>query len=319
MEVQPDVSSATVTESSANTAAATPTQEASSSTGDQGAVTGTQTPATPETPAYTPNYKFKVMDKELEFDEFVRPSITSKEHEQKLKELYEKAYGIDEVKKLRDNIRDEYKTYKEQANPVLDMVSKATKAYHADDLDTTFEILGIPKNKILQYAVKQIQLEDLSPEQKAAYNQDRQFKREYLTQQEQLQQMQAEVESTKTQQRAWELDQAISKPEVAQFAQAFDQRNGPGAFRNEIIMYGASRFQLTKEDLSPEQIISDIVKKYGMQATQSQVANQTPQQMTAPKEVPVIPVAKGGSSSPAYRQVKSLKDLEQIRKDKFGY
>ena len=39
-------------------------------------------------PAYAPNYKFKVKDKELEFDDFVRGAVTSKEHEAKLRDLY---------------------------------------------------------------------------------------------------------------------------------------------------------------------------------------------------------------------------------------
>ena len=54
-----------------------------------GATTGVQADST-ET-AYNPNYKFSVMDKEHEIDEWLRPVIKDAEMEKKVKDLYTKA------------------------------------------------------------------------------------------------------------------------------------------------------------------------------------------------------------------------------------
>jgi hypothetical protein len=62
------------------------------------------------TQAWKPSFKFKVKDKELEFDDFVKPIIKTKDLEQKFKDLYEKAHGLDEVKTSRETFKQQVKS-----------------------------------------------------------------------------------------------------------------------------------------------------------------------------------------------------------------
>src|SRR5574343_1562020 len=76
----------------------------------------------PEVPAYQPTYKFKVKDQELEFDDLFKPLVTSKEAEAKIREFHEKYHGIEEVKKHRDEIRQNWESYRQNDEPVLNQL-----------------------------------------------------------------------------------------------------------------------------------------------------------------------------------------------------
>lgn len=51
-----------------------------------------------ETPAFSPNFKLKVMEQEREIPELLRPLIKDAESEKAVRELVEKAYGLEYVK-----------------------------------------------------------------------------------------------------------------------------------------------------------------------------------------------------------------------------
>src|SRR5690606_24340502 len=89
--------------------------------GNDGAVsqgTGAQAGTSDATQAWKPSFKFKVKDKELEFDDFVKPIIKTKDLEQKFKDLYEKAHGLDEVKTSREAFKQQVEEWKGKYNQV---------------------------------------------------------------------------------------------------------------------------------------------------------------------------------------------------------
>lgn len=284
------------------------------STHQASAVSADGTPA----PSYSPNYKFVAANKEMEFDDFIKPIIKDADTEKKLKELYEKAYGLDEVKRVRDVIREEYKGYKAQWEPVVNSVQKAYKAFAAGDLDLTFKELGIPEKTIQQFVLKKLQMEELPEEQKNLYNQQQELKRQNMTMQEQLESYQQQMQNTLAQQRTQELNQAFSEPTAKAFQEAFDARNGEGAFRNEVINLGLYKWQSQKIDATPQQVIAELIQKYGFTAPQAaaplapQAAAPTP--VTAAKDLPTIPVVKGGSASASHKKITSLKDVREAAK-----
>lgn len=287
---------------------------------------GDQTPAQ----SFQPNWKFKVMDKEHEIPEFLRPAITSAEHEKQLKELYEKAYGLDEVKGLREKIRSEYQGYKSQTEPVMKTVQEATKFYQGAiqaleqgnakgfmfKAEEAFKALGINDKVLQQYVYQKLAMEDLPADQKADYNRQRELELQYAQMQQQMQEQQNYFQQLAVQTRTQELQAATSKPEVAPIIQAFDQRNGPGAFQQEVIQRGQLYWQTQQVDVPAEQLVQEIINKYGLSAqsaAQPQAAQNSHQQ-----QPPVIPIIKGSSGSPAQRNFKSLDDLVKHRTEKFG-
>ena len=277
--------------------------------------------AQPSQPAYQPNYKFWAEKKEHEIPEKWRSLITDAESEKEAKELFQKAYGIDAVKELREQIKGEYKQYKEQADPVIRTVQSATQSYQRAvqafnsgnknsaifNFENTLQALGIPPNVVQQYTLLKLQHEDLSPEQKASYNQQRTLEQQTLEQKTQLEQIQAQYQALSVQQRTNELSQTLSKPEVSGIVQAWDQRNGPGSFQQEIIRQGQMHFYQTGQDVSAEQLVGEMIKRYGLS---SPMAPQASVNQPA-KELPVIPVAKGGGRSPTAMTIQSTDDMRK--------
>jgi hypothetical protein len=329
MEVLGSDASASATSTDSSTSSQATASQIAPAVDTSTPITSADTSAAPvasEQPAYTPDYKFKVMDKELEMDEFLRPAIKSKEHEQKLKELYEKAHGLDEVKTSREKAREEYKSYKTQAEPVIRTVQQASNFYQTGvrayeegnarggtfKLEQAFKELGINDKVLQQYVFTKLKMEELPPEQKADYNRQREQDLQFAQMQQQMQEQQSYFQQMAVQTRTQQLQQAISSPEVASIAQSFDQRNGPGSFQNEVIARGQLYWQTRQQDVPADQLVQEIITKYGLSAQQAQP------QAQAPREVPVIPVVKGNSGSPAGKAFNSTADLINYRKQQFG-
>lgn len=305
-----DVSSSSAPESSG--------QEMSSS-----APVSTEVPTEGQPEAYTPNFKYKVVDKEFEFDEWLRPVVKSKEQESKLRELYEKATGIEEVKRFRDEIRNEYHQYKGNAEPVLKTINEATrqyqkglKAFESGDAKTgyayiadAFKSLGVDKKVLQQFVYTDLQMAEMPRDQVLAHQRQIQLERENEHYQQQLEAQQEYQAQVIRQARQSEIDIHLSKPEVSQIVQAFDQRNGPGAFKAEVNRIGQYHFATTGKDVGVQAAVNELVTKYGA-FIQSQQPSQ-PGQMQLPQGAkPVIPSIKGGGAAPVKKKVRSLEDIE---------
>lgn len=321
-----------------NTSEVTTTTEAidtTPATPDVGGDISNTPPATPsEVQAYTPSdFKFKYTgkngdkwgDAEGELDEVIRGAIKSKEDEEKWKKFYSKAYGFDFVADGREKARGELTQYKSQAEPILKYAQEATKAWKAGDLDTFFEVLGVPHDKLQQYVYNKLQQQELPPEHRTAIEQNRQMQRQMQALQEQMQSYQQNSFQTQQQALYNELNAELSKPEIKAIVEAFDKRaNEIGAvpFHEVIRQQGEYIFMTQNGRIArPSELIQNYIKMNGLQApvaAEPQVHNNTiPAQLSTDK--PTIPVVKGGGASPSGKSFKSLKDLESYRKEKYGY
>lgn len=284
--------------------------------------------------AYIPNYRFKVLDKEHEVDEFIRPAIKDADAEKKIKELYEKAYGLDEVKSSREKVRSEYQAYKSQTEPLVGTVREAAQLYQSAinayksgnqrkgifQMEEAFKHLGIDDQVLKQYVFNKLQAAELDPEQKAYYNQHRELEIQNAQMQRQMHEFQRQAEQLQVQTRTQELTQVLSNPEITNIVKSFDARNGLGSFQNEVILRGQQIYNLQGRDASAEEVVSDIIKKYGLQSAHSQTIQPAASAgVVAPQEVPVIPVVKAGSTSGVGKNIATVEDLSAYRKQKYGY
>jgi hypothetical protein len=310
---------------------ATPAVEASTSPNAN--ATSASTEASAAVPQeYTPNYKYKVMDKELEFDDFVRGAIKSQDHEKKLRELYEKASGIEEIKKAREAVRSEFGQYKQQWEPWQQKINQATNHFQRaaqalqkkDATGLTFHFgnvlneLGIPKEMVQNWVFNELQREDASPELKQQYNRQQELEYHNLTMQEQLSQFQRQQEDTQRELVNFKYNQAISKSEIAPMVEAFNQRmNNPQAFQMEVAKRGLYARDYEKRNMTMEEAVQDVIKAHGLQANPQVTVTQNSSNVV-PHQPPTIPSVKGSSGSPAAKVPQSLDDLRKIAKEKFG-
>jgi hypothetical protein len=281
-------------------------------------------------PVYTPNLKFKVMDKELEIDPLFHALVKDAETEKKIREMHEKAFGLDSVKTdrqmLKQKIDTHYAPLEQKFQETTRSLAVIDKMVEKGDYDNFFKVLEIPEQKILEWAVKKAQLMQLTPAEQAAYNQQVQDRNNlYLTEQQNVQ-YQEQLFQHQVQARTFELDQELSKPEVLKVVEAFDSQAGtPGALKAEIIKRGQF-YAYQGVDKPVADVVKEILGFVGHVVPQAQPGAQQPgvgsaqpagqstQQAAPTVKPPVIPNVGGQGTSPAKKKVRSLDDLRELSK-----
>ena len=280
---------------------------------------GIQT-ATPEQPAWTPNYEFTVKDKKHQIDELFKPLIKTKDVETKLKEIYEKAYGLDEVKSSRESFKEKATQF-EQKNQLIEQNLKVlSDVARKQDFNTFFEVLNIPKEQILNYAIQELKFQQLPADQQAAIEAQRQREQAFESTQNQNQTLQQQMQTMMVQQARQEINFEISKPEIQNAVQAFDTHFGkPGSFMSEVIKRGQYYEAVHKTSPPAEQLVKEVMQFVGMMPSGPQ-AQSTLQAIPSPGVVsnqpkPVIPAFNGSvAKSPVRKAPSSLQDLRDMRK-----
>lgn len=264
-------------------------------------------------PEYAPNFKFKVMEEEHEIDEIFRPAIVSKEAEDKFRELYEKAYGLDHVKGDRDRFRDEFNTHKEALDKQTSAINTLSSYLDSKDFESFFQALDIPKAEIMRFALTEAQKETWTPEQRQQYDDSLTAKRRANVYQEQYNSNQSQLESLRQEQVVKDYQLELYRPEVQEFQQAFDQRNGKDAFRNEVAQLGTYHEKVDGIVKPVGELVQSLMTKFGpFMQTQTQSAGQPQSQVASPKDVPVIPNTGPAGQAPTHKAIKSLEDLERL-------
>jgi len=277
----------------------------------------------PVPPAYQPNFKFKVKDKEQEIDEWLRPVVKDAETEKKLKELHERAFGLDEVKASRESFKTKYEDVNTKYTGLEKSLQTLSGFVQKGDFDSFFRSLQIPKESILKYAISELQYNELPPEQKAQIDNQRRFQQEQYQFQSQAEQHAQQLREFGMQQLTFEM----SKPDVSQVVQSFDQRMGrQGAFQQEVINRGAYYEQVHGKTLPASQLISEVLaivspghgQQAAPQSATAQAVQTTPSQgattQQQPEAKPTVKVfSGGGNASPVKKTITSLDDLRKLR------
>lgn len=276
------------------------------------------------TPAgYQPNFKFKVLDKEHEFDDWLKASVKDAETEKKARELYEKAFGLDSVKQDRQTLKSELGQAKEKIAQTDQTLERIGNFARANDWDSFFESLQIPKERILQYAIQVAQREQ-DPKVKAAWEENRvqTVAKDQLS--EQSQQFSARQQEFAVKERRFEMREHISgNPEVLNVARAYDAGIGsPGAFGEFVIRIGAA-YAAQGQDIPVPQAVAEAIKH--LRAANPTLGISAPvappmatSQVVSPNAKPVIPNMGGRGNSPVKSTIKSLDDLKQRSRELNG-
>lgn len=283
-------------------------------TGQAGA-TGTEVSA-----PYVPNFKFKIKDKELEIDDFLKPIVKTKDVETKIREMYEKAHGLEEVKTSRETFKQQAEEWKTKYGTVESSLQTLGGYVKKGDFRSFFSALNIPKEKIIQYAIEELKYQELPAEQKAQIDAQRQQQMEYEQSLNQSQTLQQQMQQMVQKQAEFELTQELAKPEVVSAMTAYDARaQKPGAFKAEVIRRGQYYEAVHKISPPASQLVSEILNLIGVQ--QAQPGTQGTSQETSSQTVsqqqnkPTISTFSGGAKSPVKKVPTSIEDLRQMRQN----
>lgn len=273
--------------------------------------------AAAEVPQYNPNHKFKVLDKEHEFDEWAKNAAKDPETEKKVRELYEKAYGLDSVKQDRQTLKGELAEAKDKIANTDKAIETISEYAKNRDWDSFFESLSIPKNEILQYALAIVQREQMPPEQRQQWEASRQAQQQAKYYQQQNETLQQQQQQFQVRQREFELDNTISKPDFVAVAEAYNAgMANPSAFKNYVIQIGQAH-AARGQDVSVDQAVQEAVAH--LRAVNptlgSQTAAQVASRVVAPTSKPVIPNIQGRGTSAVKSTIRSLDDLRARAKE----
>lgn len=280
----------------------------------------------PALPVYNPNYKFKVMDKEHEISESFRSIIKDSDSEKLVRELHEKAYGLDVVKPRFNELREKYRNVETEAKNYKDGIGELREHYTRGDFDSFFQKLNIPQEKVLQWVLDKAHYNELPPEQRQILDAKKSAEQQTHSLQKEKAQLQSQYEDAVVQAKAQNLQVALEKGDVRSFSEAFDARAGkPGSFLEEVIQRGELAWYSSrgKVELTPEQAINEVMSRYaGLVQQKSQQAPVIPVQgaqgvtpAAAPQQVktPTIPNVGGRqSSSVSKSKPRSLDDLKAL-------
>lgn len=278
-------------------------------------------PQETQAPAYVPNYKFKSYDKEHEMEEWVRPFIKSKDDEEKFRKLFCKAVGVDYMTEKNNDLRSNFTEVYRAHEATQQGINKLKKSVSERDFDSFFKQVNIPPEWIYEWVKGKVKYQSLPEDQKRLYDESIAQRQRAAELEEQHSATRSELEQAQTRTKQFELDMALSKPDVSQIVRDFDSTNGRvGAFRDQVVVHGYSMEQLTGKPVSAEEATISLLRLMGKAPGQPQpgVMSQTtvtPPVSTSPQEEkPVIPNIKARGGSPVKKQPKNLQEMrEQIR------
>ncbi len=267
------------------------------------------------TTAWTPDFKFKVMDKEHEIPELYRPLIKDENTLKEIRRLHEQALGVPHLEASRDEFKNKYA----QAAPRLQeyerveqRLNKLSHFVQNQDFGSFFSELKIPREAVLMWVKQELEAQELPPHVRQQVEQSRQLASQKWEAEQELQYYRQQAEEGLRQTRLGMIDQAITSQASDIASQFNDRMQNPLAFREAVINKGLQIQQATGQAPAPEQVIemvkSDLVRLMGLQnVPQGTVV--APQAQAAP---PVIPAIKGSGASPVKKKVTSLADLKKM-------
>jgi hypothetical protein len=276
----------------------------------------------PALPTFTPNWKFKVHDQEHEIPEQFRGIVKDADTEKKVREIFEKAYGLDFVKPKFEKTRQTLETIQTEHSQLKNSVNQLGMYLKHKDFDSFFDGLGVAPENVYQWVHQKLMLREMEPEQRAVYEERQRLLRDnyQLSQQNQL--LSQSHSSVAEQARLQELNTTMARPEVKTVAEAFDAKLGkPGAFQQELIMRAATREHMlrsqgAKAEVTAAEIMNEMLALYGHLGQQPQMSQQPAPPQAAPgtqtKPPPVIPNVGGKNASPTKRIPKSIAELRKL-------
>jgi hypothetical protein len=287
---------------------------------------------------WEPNFKIRSMkfdeqgnavEFETEIPEKFRGLITDKDSEAELRKIFSAASGIDYVQTRRD----QYKARLEQADgfigKVKERLSGVDSMIEEGDLDSAFDTMKIPQEKVLQWVLDKLEYSKLEPAQRQLVDSQRASeKRAKQLEQDNKSLFQKNLESNATN-KAIALDAILDRPDLKPVIAAYDSRPGkqPGApsFRDLCINHGELTWHRSggKFDASPNECVDAVLKGYGIEqgyrpaAKTPNPAPKAPQSAapkapaTTPKTPESIPSVASRAASPTAPRITNMKQLKE--------
>lgn len=275
---------------------------------------------------YTPNFKFTANKKEQEIPDYLRSVIKDKASEKQIRELCEKAFGLETVKADRDSLNTKFTETETAHQNLLAGVQSIRSDYQRGDLDSFFQKLKIPEEVVLKYALEKAKYYNLAPEEQRVVDARKNAERTAVSLETQNQDLAGANAQAATRMKQLELDFTFMRPETSALEKSVDSQFGkPGVLRQMVIDHGYNTWVQSKGrvDLTPAQALAQVAERYGLKPVESteETAQNTvnrngaggTQTTVQRKPTNVIPNIQGRSNaSPLKTKPRSIDDIRKI-------
>lgn len=265
---------------------------------------------------YVPSFKFKVHDQEYEFDEPVKGVIKDKATEEKIRDIYTKAYGLESAQKSRDNWKQKHEETEAKVKSYAEIFDTPIKLYkdgkRVEALRATFK-----DEDILEAAKHLIRLNQATPEERERMEHEFAQSKTYYQKEDEYNSIITNAQKAEYEAVQARIDLELSKSEISEVAKFIDTRLGNGAFRNEVNAYGDTQYRAGRK-IQPDEAVKVVYEKYKTFYTPGSVTapqGNTVNKVVAPSAGTTIPSPKSSGSSGRQTKVKSMADLDRMEKE----
>jgi hypothetical protein len=159
---------------------------------------------------WTPNLKYKVLDQEKEIPEWAR-GVMTKENEAEIRGIFEKADGLEHVKAQREEERTTRASLEHNFSAVKEEITNLV-GWRDKNLGIFFEKVGLPKQKVAQWLVGEIEKEELPEPVRRMYTEHEEHQRKLADLEAENFRLSNTRETDMVQARTNELGQELSNP-----------------------------------------------------------------------------------------------------------
>jgi hypothetical protein len=278
-----------------------------------------------EVQEYVPNFKFSVQGVEYEFDEPLRAIVTDPEKEKYVKDIMERAKGLDAVKEHRDRLITESKEYKTKLQEIQSKaerfenhLSRADTLYQKGDILAAMKHLGFNDQDILKAGYI---LADDDPVKKQAYEAESRARITEIEKEHEVRNYQEQIRQANVALITQTAQSAVNMPGIKEVADIVDAKAGKqGSFLQELYDLGNTyekSGQVLNRDFTIPQLAEAIANKYRPFISVAPVTPSvlTPietqdvtQKIVEPTKKQTIPSPRSGGS-PARKKPASMADL----------
>jgi len=277
-------------------------------------------------PDYEPNFTYRVKDDEFEMPDRIKELIKNPEDEEYFRGLLTAADGVSALVEDRQVLREDNTRLMQVESTRQKAVEDLISFVKQDDLKPFMDTWNITDEQLARYMQKRLALHDMDPAQRAEYERNEQARMQAFAMQNQNQTLQSQNQQLQAQQLEFQMNQALTSPEISDFVQNYDSQKGAGAFRNEVVALGDYYFRSGRGVVPPEQLAREVANKWYGPAAQPaprQGAETDRGESRRPRVVerqqkPTMRKVRSSGASPVKSSPKNFADLQKIREQKYG-
>lgn len=259
---------------------------------------------------YSPNYKYTAYDQEYEFDEELKPLIKNKKIEEKFRDIFTKAAGLDKYKSKNQSLLDKVKEYEENNIKVK------------SDLDE-LEFLRVnnPVEFCKKVGIDPVSIAVSEMEKENWSEQDKQKEQSRLDAEKELRKANLDRETSATEAQKLkrrllelELDNAINNDsEAIELIKDY----GITDLKEQVIGIGQAYYRQHQRDIAMSDAIKLVTGRYInlINKVKKPLASASRREETPKKTIPRTGRNSGSSASVP---INSLDALRKIYKEKYG-